>query len=205
MVNHCFIWFICLFFIFRIASNIIKNRQHTICFHQSRVKMFIFYILLFFTLILSTNQQQIATLFQVSSFGIGFSPANSSDLISNQTDVRSMTRCVTACLINTECYTVGYDSSSFLCCLFAVWVYEGTIVQSASLPTSRIAYIEQKPILYHLYSQSCHALYAINRFLWCINGQWSCPTGQFYNGSICQSKIYLILILIIYQDYSNRK
>jgi hypothetical protein len=166
--------------------------------------MFIFYILFFPALILSTNQQQIAALFQVSLFGIEFSPVNSSDLISIQTGVHSVTRCVMACLINIECYTVGYDSSSFLCRLFAVWVYEGTIIQSASLPTSRIAYIEQKPILYFLYGQFCNASYAVNRFLWCINGQWHCPTGQFFNGSICRGKIKLILILSISQDSSDK-
>lgn len=160
------------------------------------VNMFLFHTLLLLPLILNTNEQLITGLFEVSSFGTDFTSISSNDIISNQTNVRSMTRCIMACLINIKCYVVSYDSSSLRCRLFSIWIYEGTAVQSLSLSTSRIAYIEQKSILYMLYGQICYAQYSINRFLWCIDGQWNCPIGQFFNGSICLSMIRCILFVI---------
>ena len=136
----------------------------------------------------STTQQQEGIILHIFSIEADFQPSNSADLIGTQSSVNSMNQCAMACLIHTECRTLEYSTSLHLCHLFSAWVYEGSIIQS----TSHLAYIEQTPVLYFFYGQVCDSLFTVNRFLTCMNGHWSCPVGQFFNGSVCQSKTSLI-------------
>lgn len=165
--------------------------------------MLILKVVLFLALSSSANLQHDGIMFHLSSFGMAFEPGNSSHRISIQSGISSMNRCAMACLIDTECLTVDYDSSSFLGRLFTTWAYEGTVIQSAALSTSNVGYIEKTLALYFLYGQSCNVSNATNRFLSCSFGRWSCPVRKYFNGSVCRSNIGLIFTT--YQDSPDRK
>ena len=154
--------------------------------------MFTLKIYLLLAMSLSTNQQQQGIMLHIFSSGATFQPLDSADLIATQLGVKSMNQCAMTCLMNTECRTLNYDSSTLMCHLFGAWVYEGTSIQS----TSHLAYMEQTPVLYSMYGQVCDTLFALNRFLSCVNGHWSCAVSQFLNGSICQSKNSLISTIL---------
>jgi hypothetical protein len=156
--------------------------------------MFVLKICLLLAVSSCATQQQEGIVLHIFSIGATFQPLNSADLIETQSNVNSMNQCAMACLMNTECRTLEYSSSLRMCHLFGAWAYEGTILQS----TSHLVYIEQTPALYFLYGQACDSLSAVDRFLSCMNGHWSCPWGQFLNGSVCQSKASLISTTLQY-------
>jgi hypothetical protein len=150
--------------------------------------MFFLTLFIIYSFIHVTQQQQTYQVtFQKSSFGTEFQCNNCTNLSPAQVNASSMLRCALSCCKDARCQTFDYDIVFSKCRLFSVWVYQGTMIASAS-STSRVGFIKQAAVLYALYQQTCNIASDINRYLVCNNTVWSCPTGQVYNGSICQQQ-----------------
>ena len=141
------------------------------------------------TIIFTTGQQQqLKLLFHLSSFGLRFQSGNVGDLISTQSNISSMNRCLMMCTSDERCQALDYDGSSKECRLFSSWANQSMLVASASL-TTRVAFVKQTPDLYSLYQQPCINQNDINRYLSCANNSlWSCKSGLFYDGAICTNQ-----------------
>ncbi|CAF1194476.1 unnamed protein product [Adineta ricciae] len=117
-----------------------------------------------------------------------FQVNSSADLTSSQFSIPSILQCAMICSSEIKCQTFDYDAASFLCRIFAVWATEGLFI-SSTLSMSRIGYVKQVANLYSLYGQICVMSHDIHRYLLCSNNShWSCRSGQFYNGTICQNE-----------------
>ena len=123
---------------------------------------------------------------QTSIIGNEFRPSDPNNLISSESNVRSLTKCAIMCSVNEVCQTIDFDHVSMRCRLFAAWIYEGTTV-SASL-TSKTAFIAPDLSFYFLYNQSCMVSSEYSRFLACENGRWACQSSYYWNGSACERK-----------------
>jgi hypothetical protein len=146
----------------------------------------VFFVFQMVTFAISTYQYKV--LFHLSSFGLEFQPGNTADLISSQSNISGMNRCLMMCSGDERCQTVDYDGSSKMCRLFLTWANQSMFVTSTSL-TRRIGFVEQTAELYSFYQQPCVVFNDINRYLSCANNSlWSCQSGQFYDGSVCRNQ-----------------
>lgn len=146
----------------------------------------VFYLLILIYMVPSSNADQIK--FEVFSYGFEFIPSNPDALLYTVGNKKNRMRCIKECSNNILCHTVTYDKSTLECSVFSSWLSEGNISASAS-PVRQIIYIDQEPILYMSYLQSCNPSYnPINRYMQCINNTWICPNDYFFNDLICELK-----------------
>lgn len=166
-----------------------------------KITMLMIKIVILISTILFANPQKYTAQFQLTSFGIEFQYGNVSNLYLFQSDVFTINRCATMCCIEQMCQTFDYDTSSRICRLFSIWVYEGLLISSAS-STSIVGYIEHTSDLYSLYQTPCNTSYDTSRYLLCANnGLWSCQSGQTYNGTIClDTNLYNSYMTAIYHQ-----
>ena len=111
-------------------------------------------VCVFQTIPFAIAQHQYKVLFHLSAFTLEFQSGNASDLISTQSNISCMNRCVMMCSSDERCQTLDYDSSSKVCRLFLSWANQTMLVVSTS-STARVAFVKQTPDLYSLYQQPC--------------------------------------------------
>ena len=147
------------------------------------------FMLLLLMLTSTTVQNQIM---QSKSFlhgdGTDFIPANPTELISDERGTISFMACYTRCNLNPLCRTFVSDLTT--CRLYQGAIETGNITRSTS-STSRVGGLVYTPSLYTAYNQVCDPRAPFfDRYLVCINRSLSCPTGTYWNGSMCVNQMY---------------
>jgi hypothetical protein len=139
----------------------------------------------------TVQSQTMQSTVQLQSDGIDFLPANPVELIADFTDLSSFISCYIACNINPLCRTFVSDSTiPFICRLYQGSIETGNII-IASSSTSRVTGLHYDPSLYLLYNQLCDPqVPPFDRYLVCIDRLRQCPTGTFWNSSICLNQVY---------------
>jgi hypothetical protein len=123
--------------------------------------------------------------------GTDFIPANPIELITTYTDLPTLISCYIKCNMDPLCRTfVSNITWPFVCRLYQGSIDTGTVVATYS-PTSQVAGLRYDASLYGVYNQGCDLnLPPLDRYLICINGSWNCPTGTYWNGSMCINQVY---------------
>jgi hypothetical protein len=133
--------------------------------------------------------------FKVTAFGTVFQARHPSELLLTLSNSQSLMRCLMQCNQNLQCRTINYDQSSQMCQLFAGELSTGTLINNASLPFARVGAVrfntESVSQSYTSYNQTCdRCTSGKNRYVQCWNSTCQCPSQTFWNGQMCQNKMY---------------
>ena len=151
-------------------------------------------LLLTLWIIISTSQQQHPYLFestvQLTTFGTLFQPRHPVESLGSFSNIQSLFKCVMRCNQNRQCRTFDYDRSSLVCRLFEGDMATGTVVNNATLISSRIGSIRlNTPDVvqqYSSYNQTCNRCdVGKNRYLECDGQVCRCPIHTYWNGVMC--------------------
>ena len=140
-------------------------------------------VILFLCIILTSKGFDPAK-FTITKPGNRFQPADSVELLSVSSNVRSTMSCAILCYQDSLCRTFDFDSNSKQCRLF-----EGSFDTGSHQPnfsSTVIGWIKINPSMFDLYNATSDQC-ANSRFLDSagLSRRCDCPIHTFWNGSMC--------------------
>jgi hypothetical protein len=160
--------------------------------HKMNEWKWCFILPLWWIIIISfVRSQTFQSIMTLQEIGTDFIPANPIELITNYTNLPTLISCFNKCNMNPFCRTFVSDNTSpFVCRLYQGSIETGTIIASLS-STSQVGGVHYDASLYTSYNQICNPnIPPFDRYLTCNNRSWDCPTGTYWNGSMCVNQIY---------------
>lgn len=133
--------------------------------------------------------------FKITAFGTVFQPRHPNELLVPLSNSRSLMRCLMQCNENLQCRTINYDQSSQMCQLFEGELSTGILITNTSLPFARAGAMRFNTTSvsqsYTSYNRTCDRCGSgENRYVQCWNSSCRCPSKTFWNGQLCQNKMY---------------
>ncbi len=148
-------------------------------------RMIILFIYLYFSY--SGADQSLMVL---QDSGTDFNPANSVELLTTVSKIRSTLQCYMQCHLNFQCRTFVYKSETQECSLYEGSINTGSVVATASGGTpSIVGGIIYTPELFISYGLACDQC-ASSRYLKCVNNTCQCLPNTFWNGTMCLNQVY---------------
>lgn len=149
------------------------------------LKMYILIIFIIFSQNLIINGSEFKL--RMTASHLLFQANHTIDLLTIHFNVKSTTYCGILCANNVRCQTADFDEISGQCRLFSKPINEGILIgPPQATAKSRVIYIDEQIDFYSLFNKTCDPVVDYNRFLSCVNSQWQCPPGLFWNATKCQ-------------------